>query len=724
MQIAGMVLGCLLLGQSPDAFLSPPVSVDRGAPAELEPIRAGSDAHEQPKSLATKPMPTRLQAPEMVADAMLLPSGSTITGQPWTLVSVLSSTPDRRQQLELTRTYWRLAQAVADYHFCFAHVQRLDRMGASDNAARLARASAAAALREAELEATRSQCELARLARMPANAAMPLPADRPYVGSYRTYFQELFAGRTPPEQAALVERILPIRKQMVEEQAAAVQAADDALTAVSDDIASGRGNTATATACSQELLRQQQAFIRGVCEYNRNIADYGLAVAPPNSTPQALVAILIGPAPAQQTIAPVVSGSERTSGVVPTGATEPLGNPMRQPTQNVPGATPLRSEWQTPAAPRDGAKRNEPTLAPPLDSPDKANTTFAPRGGVRQASNEAPMSTPRERLFPVGKDQPTLAPPREETPTLAPPREETQAEPINLEDQPLVPVEPRTSSSLRETRTVQKPTTSVASPLYAALLDVEPAVRAKQLTVALHWDRSLPEAIGKPLSLSDCLMRDGGSDRRGTIEAYWLVRQRAAEYQTLAQQSELLEGLLAVVLERRREPSGAADMLRLHAAQLASQAATRAAHIALIEAQYALATRIGATNESPWPLASTVPHSGGYLLKLESQPQSVVESWPVRRLAATMPALGESVQQHAAAVVEADVARVAAAESYSTAAASVDQAIESIATQTQQTIALLETLTDYNRTIADYALTVLPSSLAGNRLVAALVVQP
>ena len=66
------------------------------------------------------------------------------------------------------------------------------------------------------------------------------------------------------------------------------------------------------------------------------------------------------------------------------------------------------------------------------------------------------------------------------------------------------------------------------------------------------------------------------------------------------------------------------------------------------------------------------------------------------------------MQQHAAAVVEADAARVAAAEKYRTGGAPIDQAFDGIAAQTQQTLALLSTLTDYNRAIAEYVLTVLP----------------
>jgi hypothetical protein len=265
---------------------------------------------------------------------------------------------------------------------------------------------------------------------------------------------------------------------------------------------------------------------------------------------------------------------------------------------------------------------------------------------------------------------------------------------------------------------------TVASPLYPALIDAAPGVRAKQLTVALHWDRSLPDRMGKPLSLAECLTRDPGADRRATIEAYWRLRQRAAEYQTIVQQGELLEALVAVALERRNVPAGAVEMLRLREAQLATKAALREAHVTLVEAQYALAVRLGAINDSAWPLASTVPHSGSYLLNLDAQPQAIVDAWPVRRLARMIPSLSDSVQQHATAVVEADAVRVAATEKYVRGGVAIDPAIESILTQTRQTMAVLSTLTDYNRAIADYAMTVMPATTPANRLVAALVTKP
>ena len=139
MQIAGMLLGCLLLGSAP------------------------TSAH-----------PPRSQ--EMVAEAMILPVGSAVTGQPLTLLSALSATTDRGQQLQIVRAYWRLAQAVAEYHFCWDHAKTLDRIkmaGRADASLRLAESTAAAQLREAELNATRKQFELSELLRSPPGSPLP-----------------------------------------------------------------------------------------------------------------------------------------------------------------------------------------------------------------------------------------------------------------------------------------------------------------------------------------------------------------------------------------------------------------------------------------------------------------------------------------------------------------------------------------------------------------------
>ena len=115
---------------------------------------------------------------------------------------------------------------------------------------------------------------------LPPDAVLPLPADRPLAGPYRTSFQELFAGRIAPERARLLDRTLPIWQQTVD-GAAAVQAAEDVLVAVSENQTSPQGDAAAVAACSDALLQQRREFVRAVCDYNQGIAEYGLTVAAP-----------------------------------------------------------------------------------------------------------------------------------------------------------------------------------------------------------------------------------------------------------------------------------------------------------------------------------------------------------------------------------------------------------------------------------------------------------
>jgi hypothetical protein len=653
MQIAGMLLGCVLLG---------------GGPTTGHPVR---------------PV-------EIVAEAMLLPVGSAVAGQPLTLLAALGPGGDRGQQLRVVRTYWRLTQAVAEYRFCTEHVKVLEQLrmaSRSDAMVRLAEATAASQLREAELAVTRLQYELAEMARLPNGSPLPLPADRPLVAPYRTSIKELYAGRTPPEPARLADKILPLQHKAIEDRAAAVQAADDALAAVAENLQSGKGDSAAVVACSRELLRQQRAFAEAVCDYNRSIADYAFLVVNPATASQDLVAILIGPPQAPSGSTPnngePTKAKERPER--PTSATEPIPpNPMRQADGDV--SVPVR-------------RQGEPTPAPPREEWERMKA-------LRSGSPEG--------LKPIGK--------KDEPPLQTPPNGNGGNKTF-VPEKPLTHIESLPPSSGFGSRTMNKPT-AAASPWYSALVAAPRGARAKQLTATLHWDRSLPEGAGKPLSLADCLMRDSGISRRATIEAYWLVRQRAAQYQVLADQAELLGSVEPVVLEHRNQSSGASDMLRLQAAKLATQAMKDEAHVALAEAQYALALRIGAVGDALWPLASTVPHSGSYLLKLEAQPRGLAESWPVRRLAAMMPGLGENVQQRAATVIDADAERVAASERYARGFAAIDVALESITNQTEQTSAFLESLTAYNLAIAEYATTVLPPGVPAAKLAGALVAKP
>jgi hypothetical protein len=88
-----------------------------------------------------------------------------------------------------------------------------------------------------------------------------------------------------------------------------------------------------------------------------------------------------------------------------------------------------------------------------------------------------------------------------------------------------------------------------------------------------------------------------------------------------------------------------------------------------------------------------------------------------------IPGLNEGLRRRAAAVVEADAARadVAGTEADDPSVAAL---LSAIRLQTHETLAFLGLLTDYNRAIAEYALTVLPPDTPGDKLAAALRVCP
>ena len=708
MHLTTVILGCFLLGQSAEPGRLP--AIGQGQPggalqpiAQPEPEAAvGRSASETPPATEGSPaQPERnwLTPPEMAVEALAPRPASKLSGRPLTLLAALSAAADRQGQLAVTRAYWRLAEAVAVYHFAWEYDGLLRRLAteAGDAALlRTARASASALLGEAEVAAVAAQHELAALASLPPDAHLPLPVDCPHVGPYQTRIAELFPLGAAPVRTRLIDRTLPIRCQAIEGRASAVRAAEEAFSETINTYGPDRADLAAILACAEECLRQRRAFIADICRYNDDIAEYALAVAGPGILGKDLVRMLIRPTTTQDTTAqdPTVQNSveplapRADTAVEPAGLNEPVTVPVQQPI------------------------RNQPTLAPPrVGSPDlapQAPALVPPLESVPDSDAKAPASVPQwaPSKPPADDETPSALPP--EGPTIRrvdKPAIDSQSPPATI---PLLPAE--------EDRSKARAALSAAA-LYPTLVEATPGSRAKRLAETLHSDLTLPQRIGEPVGLEECLKGRSAGDRRGLIEAYWLVCQRAAEYQVLARQADWLEGLAP-------QDQGQPSAPRVRSARLAAEAALHEAHVELIEAQFTLASRMGRTSDRIWPMAGTIPHSGRYLLKLDTQPRRLAESWPLRRLAAVIPGLAQSVQQHATAVVEADAIRAGAVADYRDDGQSIEPALECIVRQTTQTRAFLQALTDYNRAIAEYALTVLPPEIPSETLVRTLVVVP
>jgi len=677
-----------------------------------------------------------LTPPKIVAGAIVLPAGHRLTGRPSGLSAAVSSTTDRRRQIEVVQAYWRLVEAVGDYRFCLDYDRRLKNLSAHHASAwtgrRAALTSSTAQLREAEAAVVAAQHDLASLAMFPPEAPLPLPVDPPHAGPYTTHFDELFSRRTAPSTLRLIDRTLPIRWRAIEDRALAILTAEDALEAALAAYPKGGVDLPTVLTCLRQCLRQRRAMIRTVCLYNRDIADYAMAIAGPKATGQELVQMLIettqGPVrPLVPKSMPVQPGGPADSGVERAGFHERAPAP----------ATPLERSVPTPAQPQKGV----PTPAVrPGAAGASGGTTPKPDGGWMPSPpspNDLPMAPMPLPLLPPAMETPKAENPfdkgtAKETPEAAsipankgsPKSEVVPIKPAPLEPVPLAPVPREVKKPVVEKEpanvqaTLEQPqAVSTAPAMYPALVDAAPGTRTKQLTLALHWDRSLPEGTGTPISLEECLKIASAHNRGAVIGAYWRARQRAAEYQAVLAQAESVDDLIQSI-----RPGDNFGLRRLRSAQATTRAARDEAHAALVEAQFDLADLLGRSSDELWPIPNTAPHSGPYRLKLEAQPRKLTESWSFRRLAAMIPATGESVQQHATAVVEADAARADAAAKLAENPRSIEQVLANISRQTESTFRFLQSLTDYNLAIADYALTVLPPETPSENLAGALVV--
>jgi hypothetical protein len=363
---------------------------------------------------------------------------------------------------------------------------------------------------------------------------------------------------------------------------------------------------------------------------------------------------------------------------------------------------------------------DEPAAVPahgPLRSLGDQTPTLAPAPEMEESS-DSPEPTPTTP--PDASEEPTA-----EDSEQAAPSGEADSAPPPVPEQPAVPLSPDPSEPIP--RASNKPTlddqadSAAVLAFYPALADASPVARARLLSEELHTKRNLPDDFGEPIELSRCLAEISAEDRGDLIAAYWRVARKSAECEALACQSTFLEDLVLTAFERRHEPLGAEAMLKLRAAQLSVEGDSLEAQLELLDAQFELTRLADRPLDWPWLLPATIPHSGPFSLNVEAQPRELAESWPLRRLAAVIPALADGLKQRAAALVQADTARAAVITAYRNRGNPILPVLDSIDRQTDQTLAFLAVLSEYNQAIAEYALAVLPPTVPGDQLARVLL---
>ncbi|MGA2258785.1 MAG: hypothetical protein ABSG53_29310 [Thermoguttaceae bacterium] len=661
----------------------------------------------QPPAVAARPTTAQL-----VADALTLPPGSTISGQPVSLVSVVATVPGRQRQIGAVHAYWRLAEAVGEYHFCHERQQRIAPLRAENGEAadllRAVQAVATAQMREAEMQVTTAQHDLAEILLLAPSTPLPLPEDRPLIGPYRTLFAELFAGKKAPEHARMLDQTLPLRNRAVESHAAALLAAEDLLDATIELQTTGQERLVGVLAALDAQIRQQRAFLAAVCRYNHDIADYALLVVSPQTTPDILVGTLIKqnrpagqpvtPLPTTATLPATYLQQRDSAGISPASGS--VGVPAPIPNGPTRAVRPSVAAGQTPVA------------APPVQVQETA------------PNHPPPMVVSPDPLRSNEPEEPRLAPPQESAIPLVPEKPEGPAS---------LPTGAKSTDG-PTIRSSQKPISengpANALPLKThseGLVNLTPAERTVKLTTALFCDRDRPLPAGAPVGLNagklptlrliDCLRTVPADSRARTIETYWGVRQTAAQYQSFVEQIQWLEALKPTLSTQNPPPPTA--ILKLRSACLAVKAERADTEAGWMIARFQLASAAGFGTEKTVPQATSLPFVG----RLPLPASSSDHSWPRRRLEATIPQREQAILDQATAVVEADASRATATAEFLAGRSSVERVLAGIEIQARETSAFLRAVTEYNRVIVQYATATLPTDIEAEKLVAALMVE-
>jgi hypothetical protein len=359
--------------------------------------------------------------------------------------------------------------------------------------------------------------------------------------------------------------------------------------------------------------------------------------------------------------------------------------------------------------------------AQPLNAfPDATTTPAAPNG-----NSSIQFAPPPNSLPPTKANQPTLAPPLQTPQNSAPPVNPYRTNRVPLEGMRTEGANPMSSGVAPESR---RETPSAVEPMidrevapvayYTQLQNSPPARRTQDLIEALYSAKAATGETTKPVTLEECLAT--ASDRRRAVAAYWQTAEHDVRRRVAFQTLEQLEKLQQTVLRFRDTPAGAIAMLRVEAAKLSADAVRLEAAAEWVAACGRLTDVLNRPLTEAWLTAATLPHSGGYTA---TAGKSNGASGQVRRAAERIPAIHEVLQLRAQAVVAADTAFDFALREYAEGRGTINGVLHAAARQRAETGDLSTAVTRYNLDIADYALALLPAEAPRDTVVAALVVR-
>lgn len=241
-------------------------------------------------------------AATMMEEILVLGEPSQHNARPVRLVEALSRLSDPGLQSIAIRSYWELAQSIANARYAGDKVRLLSELpapGSDDERAVLEEARASADAEEAAMQdaVLAAQYGLLRVTGLPIEDTLPWPADAPLVSSYRTQFETIFANRVAPLPVRQIHHRLPGKLWVIEKRVSAVAAAETAMDAMLESYKGSHASLGQVLLAMERLDYSRQAFLAAIVDYNQQIAEYALAVVGSAVGPETLVTTLIKSVP-------------------------------------------------------------------------------------------------------------------------------------------------------------------------------------------------------------------------------------------------------------------------------------------------------------------------------------------------------------------------------------------------------------------------------------------
>ena len=205
-------------------------------------------------------------------------------GKPISLVNAIANANMDKREV-LVDAYWNTYDKYLRLRFAqdeAMYLRQLERpTGQADqillNAARL---STENKFLQAEVDLQMAQGKLEELFPQNPSDQLPLPKDRPLLGTYNTNYEALSGERSMTNRQKSLHMVLPRQYQMIHAHARSIQVSRSAVSQTSSAYNSGSATLAAALQAIRVCSESQSQFAHSLNQYNHSICEYAMSIAP------------------------------------------------------------------------------------------------------------------------------------------------------------------------------------------------------------------------------------------------------------------------------------------------------------------------------------------------------------------------------------------------------------------------------------------------------------